>query len=99
MMDNKIGSFSLAKVADPEKYKIAFWNSKNIKIGILDLNASPISFVGDVDESAKLFFTRIEHVIDAKLCDMQNKLNYAEATIKAIGDYVVEQQRLIGEMK
>lgn len=36
-----------------------FCNANNEVIGVLDFSESPITFVGDVDASAKLFFDSV----------------------------------------
>ena len=69
-----VSSWDCCDEHETNKYAIAFWNAENVKVGVLDLDAIPISFVGDVDESAKLFFTLIEDMVAMRVAELESTI-------------------------
>ena len=59
--------FSIA--AAKPNHNITFNNQENKQVGTLDFNGSAMAFVGDADESAKVFFDFVAKYFDQRLKD------------------------------
>ena len=63
--------FSIA--AFKPNHNITFNNQENKQVGTLDFNGPEMAFVGDADESAKVFFDFVSKYFDQRLKDEQTK--------------------------